>query len=509
MSAERIMKLFGGYTQAYGSFVIKNKNHSKNKLEGTAKIVQDAVTVERWQLHLDGKQSIGIIPIDENNKVSWGCLDIDKYDDFDVVALAVRLDQLKLPLVTVRSKSGGAHVFAFTKTKIAAYKMQYKLQDIAASLGFGGCEVFPKQTEVLYDQEDFGSWLNMPYFNVEETLRYGVHPNGSHLTLDEFLTVAESAQLSEKDFDRIGVPETRETGDLAGAPPCLQIMAERGIPEGGRDNAMLSFGVFCRKKWPDSDVWKDKMEDFNLSVMDPPLKSQDMQRLVKQTGNKDYGYKCSDAPIKDFCNKGKCRTCKFGVGSRESSRTYSGLSKLDTEDPIWYLTVDGHRVALNTEELQAQTKFQAACMRSLNFMPPIMKSTDWRDTVQSLLDDVTIIEPAAEVTRVGEFHDHVKMFCTRRGHSANLEDVFRDKAVLHEGFHIFKLSALEEYLKSKKFTGYTKRGELSEALKAMGSDHQTQFRYKNDRTSVWKVPQFDMQDEDFDLPNMGEDELDI
>lgn len=507
--AERIMKAFQGYTDAYGTFSIQRKNQQKQKLEGVARIVRENVTEDRWQLHLDGKQSIGIIPIDVENMVSWGCLDIDQYENFDPVVLANRIHELKLPMLVVRSKSGGAHVFLFTKTKVAAYRMQYKLEEIAASLGYGGCEVFPKQTEVLYDEGDLGSWLNMPYFNVDKTERYCVHPDGTALSVEEFLDLIEKARVPESELANVGVPETRDSGDLAGAPPCLQLLAERGIPEGGRDNAMFSFGVFCRKKWPDGDEWKDKMVMFNQQVMDPPLKHGEMDRLMKQAERKDYMYKCADAPIKDYCNKGKCRTCKFGVGSSQSTCTYSGLTKIDSEDPIWYLTVDGKRVKLSTESLQKQDKFQASCIKALNFMPPIMKASDWRETIQSLLDDVTIIEAPRETTIEGEFEDHLRTFCTRRGQSTNPEDVFRDKAVKYKEHHVFKLSALEDYLKSKKFSGYARRNELGEALKALGASHQEGFRAKGHRANVWRIPLFEQQDEDYDLPDMGEKGLDI
>ena len=42
--------------------------------------------------------------------------------------------------------------------------MQDKLTEIKAVLGYGGSEVFPKQTE-LKSKDDTGNFLNLPYFS--------------------------------------------------------------------------------------------------------------------------------------------------------------------------------------------------------------------------------------------------------------------------------------------------------------------------------------------------------
>ena len=62
----------------------------------------------------------------------------------------------KLPLIVCRSKSGGAHVFLFTKENIPASLMQSKLKEMAIILGYEGSEIFPKQTEIL--SGTWGHW---------------------------------------------------------------------------------------------------------------------------------------------------------------------------------------------------------------------------------------------------------------------------------------------------------------------------------------------------------------
>ena len=64
--------------------------------------------------------------------------------------------------------------------------MRDKLVEIKAVLGYGGAEVFPKQTE-LKSKDDTGNFLNLPYFNYKNSVRYAFKKNGEAATLEIFL----------------------------------------------------------------------------------------------------------------------------------------------------------------------------------------------------------------------------------------------------------------------------------------------------------------------------------
>ena len=131
--------------------------------------------------HLEGKgPALGIIPITEDNDCRWGCIDIDEYN-FDHTSLIKSIRNNKLPLIVCRSKSGGAHVFLFTKENIPASLMQSKLKQMAIILGYEGSEIFPKQTEILVERGDTGNFLNLPYYNEMKGLRYAINDNGNAL----------------------------------------------------------------------------------------------------------------------------------------------------------------------------------------------------------------------------------------------------------------------------------------------------------------------------------------
>ena len=86
---------------------------------------------------------------------------------FDHKKLINKIQNLKIPLIVFRSKSGGAHVFLFTSDYVSLALMQDKLNEIRSVLGYGGSEVFPKQRE-LKSKDDTGNFLNLPYFNGDK-----------------------------------------------------------------------------------------------------------------------------------------------------------------------------------------------------------------------------------------------------------------------------------------------------------------------------------------------------
>ena len=82
---EKFSNIFDGLQAAYGTYKINGRD-PKGKATGKATVVKEPRTTELWEAHLAGKQSIGIIPINESNACKWGCIDIDEYN-FDHQAL--------------------------------------------------------------------------------------------------------------------------------------------------------------------------------------------------------------------------------------------------------------------------------------------------------------------------------------------------------------------------------------------------------------------------------------
>ena len=165
--------------------------------------------------------------------------------------LVQKIRKMKLPLVVCRSKSGGAHCFLFCMDWIDAKDMQQTLQHISASLGYGQSEIFPKQIKLHLDRGDVGNFLNLPYYDAEGGLRYGIKDDGTSATLEEFIALYEQYKQTIEQIVSLQIEETPDT-TIKDGPPCLQTLCAGKISEGGRNNGLFNIAVYLRKAYPDS-----------------------------------------------------------------------------------------------------------------------------------------------------------------------------------------------------------------------------------------------------------------
>ena len=275
-SAQRFLDLFIGSQGAHGQTDVLGRQRN-GKQQAKYEIVRAPLTIALVQDHLDGKLGVGSIPIDETNKCRFGALDIDDYS-LDLRVLLDKVKAFKLPLVLCRSKSGGAHLFLFLSEKVAASEVRDRLAEFASVLGWGNCEVFPKQEELLAERGDVGNFINLPYQNERYTTRYALKSTGDSLPLEDFLDLAESTRVTAKQLSSINLGGNNSL--LPDGPPCLQKLTEFGIPEGGRNMTLLNVGVYFKQSSPND--WKELLEKHNQDYCNPPLPAKEVVLIQEQ-----------------------------------------------------------------------------------------------------------------------------------------------------------------------------------------------------------------------------------
>ena len=228
----KFKELFMGLERAHGSYNISGER-ADGKKQGVAKTVRENVTVEKWEAHLAGKKGLGIIPINDDSCCRFGAIDVDQYDGLDLNKVTAKISKLKLPLWPCQSKSGGVHLYLFTKEWVPADILQGRLRDMAAALGFGGSEIFPKQTKILADRGDVGQWINMPYFGNE---RWCCITGDFIFKPYDFVERALATRLSLKELEDLKIKQP--TTDFDDGPPCLQHLSTQGFPSGTRNNGL-------------------------------------------------------------------------------------------------------------------------------------------------------------------------------------------------------------------------------------------------------------------------------
>lgn len=502
---EIFMQLFEGYADAYGVCNYTGTVSSGGKAECKVATKKSRVTTDLWDKHLMGRQGLGVVPINEKSMVKFGAIDVDDYPTCQPHATAKLIATHKMPLVMTRTKSGGIHLWCMTTEWCDASVMVKKLNEMAAVLGFGHCEIFPKQTRILTERGDLGSWINMPYFNARDSDRFGYHViHGTKIPIEAFIAQCRDMLITPEALAAM-IFEIEEV--LREGPPCLCHLCKDGFPQGTRNNGLLNLGIYCKKAFPDN--WEQKLSELNDKVMTPPLTPQEVVGTINSLKKKEYNYTCKSQPIAPFCNAVKCRTREFGVGGGDIGMPKLGsLTKIETTPPLWFIEVEGEpprRLELTTEELQNPVMFQRKAMAELNVMPIAPKRADWAMIVQKLLSSVSIVPVAEEMTAKGQLRALVRDFCTSRVSARSHEELLLGKPWTDGGRTYFRFQDLIAFLARCKFNALA-GNQIAAYLRDWGADKKF-FNIRGKGCTTTHLPEFtDKQTESFSTPTYDKPE---
>ena len=449
---ERFKQVFSGLEIAYGQTKKTDDFSETGKHQTKSFTIKNPPTDRLWQGHLDGEDpALGIVPIREDNRCKWGCIDIDTYP-FDHKSFIKKIRSKNIPMILFRSKSGGAHAFLFTKDFVPASLMRVRLKKIAAELGYAKAEIFPKQDYIRADRGDTGSFLNLPYHGGDKTIRYAFDDEGNCLTLNQFFDMYEKYSLSEKELANVKKIKEKEkleddNNPLKGAPPCLIAISKEGIPNGQRNNAMYNFGVYLKKRH--SSDWDLKMYDYNKKYCTPPLERKEIEILIKSLERKEYQYKCKDEPIQSFCNAKLCVTQEFGVGDGAPSPTITEIRKYDSDPPIYFVTIDGESVEVDDVTLHDSEKFSVASMNQLGRpMLPVGKII-WRKMLIHLFKNLGEV-PAPESSKIDVQVKELLADFINKAPGKEMKDIKRGLPYSDEKESFFKFKDFWRYLQRSK-----------------------------------------------------------
>ena len=443
---DKFQNIFEGSNSAYGQTSKTDEFDERGKHKTRSFIIKQTPTKKMWQDHFDGVDpALGIIPINEQSKCKWACIDIDIYS-LNHLELIKKITDKKLPLIVCRSKSGGAHVFLFTTEFAPAALFRSKLKEIAAVLGYANSEIFPKQNHVKVERGDTGSFLNLPYHNVKRPIRYAMKQDASAMTLEEFFAQYDKVKLSVEQLEKLEVKEDVEVEDdlLKGAPPCLKALAKQGIPNGQRNNAMYNFGIYVKKRF--SENWDAKIFNYNDKYCQPPLDKKEMDGIIKSINTKEYQYKCKDEPIASFCNSKKCMLQEFGVGDDFTpGLEIKEIKKYESDPPIFYVVIGEDSVEVEAADLHDATRFSLKCLEQINqAIPPIPKAI-WIRMLNKLLSKVIPIEAPESIKIDIQLKESLGEFINKSP-GKKFEDVERSSAFTENGKSYFKIKSFWAYL---------------------------------------------------------------
>ena len=483
--ATQFNELFKANPNVFGQTKLTGKVRDRDgKQDSKSFLVKSQLTVDVWEQHIKGERLIGCTPILEDNKVMWGALDIDVYQDSSTIEdLRASVNEHKLPFVICRSKSGGAHVYLFMSEPVPAKDMIDKLKTYSAFFGQGVCEIYPKQPKIGNRKDDskYGNWINMPY-SGNPTLQYAIDEEGQALNPEAFIEYATKRRLSLEDFSNLEVPKLGTEELLPEGPPCLNYIFEKRTKESENRNVTLSNVAVYLKKAEPSD-WKSMLHKFNKKFSDP-LPDREVDAIIKSYEKKDYKYQCAQEPLCRYCDAKMCGQRRHGIGQEEFLPNNRSLIQLKSDPPLWFLTLDHEEIQLTTAEFDNFNMFNQRVMERLLFKYPPIKQEDWVKQQNLLLKNCVRIEVPFEMTPVGQFVEYLSTFCANAS-----EDVshIKNGAVKQAGsWYVFRMVDLKDYLNQQRFSELADNKLLSVLKRTLKAD-TTRVSLGGSQIRCWRV----------------------
>lgn len=502
---ERFAKLFRGNARTFGKFYPNGKDYGTHKIKPRGmETVHAAPTIADFEKHVTGVEGMGVVPIMDDGFCWFGALDLDAHGDLpdlDIVSIERTVRDLDLPLMVCRSKSGGVHLYLFGAEPIKASTMRAVLSKWSQQLGFGGCEVFPKQERLITDDDgqiQNGNWINLCNFAADDpdALRYCVE-GGKRVSFGYFLDLAESrrvtgAILVEKGDDQHGE-----------APPCIQKMIANGVPSGHRNEALYNLVIYLKQSHP--ETYKDKAFDLNSRIFDQPLAHAEAKKTINSASRRDYRYRCKEEPCRSHCNPSVCITRKFGITPEEKGEMEMGqppefgmLEKHLTNPVRWRLFVDGVGIDLTTSQLMDYRAIREAVADALTRLIPPMKNDRWQAQLHQLMQSAMVVEAPEEASTAGLIHSQLEAFI-QKADLKSKGDNKEDRQGLFNGVPVVQLDPSDDtkrnvYFRGQDFVQHLKKVRFEElkganlwmAIRDMGVMHGS-LKVNKSSVKVWYV----------------------
>lgn len=247
------------FVQRDDVYALQNPNNKGYKR------VDELLTDEVLQAHLEGNTSVGVYSTSSDNNVRWGCFDIDTLDTGPLYAI---LGGLKCPYIVERSGNKGRHVWFFLADPAPAAEVRRFGLSILANANVD-CEFFPKQDTI---GEGLGNLVKLP-FGIHQTTQVR-----SKVEFGQWGKVYLDSLLSTVRH----VPEVvKQKLKMQAKSSWISDLFD-GVKEGeGRNNKMRQLIWWMQSRGFPGDVTMNTAEFINAHYMDPPLDGEEFELLTR------------------------------------------------------------------------------------------------------------------------------------------------------------------------------------------------------------------------------------
>ena len=475
---EQLLKIFEGNSELFITTSLTGEVDERGKTVGQTLTVHEPVTLQIWKEHLQGTKRIGIKP-EKDNKCKWACIDIDphNYKQYNQKKIVDIIKEFNLPLIPVRSKSGGLHLFLFLDD-------WYPVKDILKKLHqwnndfFQAQEIFP-----------MNKCLNMPYFNMNATTEFAYTNDNTPVMIGTFLQLVKEKTLSLESLLKIKVKDYEPESDWKQYPPCCQKMISEKWSGNHRNDLLFNIGVLEMRK-SDGNLSKKEITQIllqrNKEVFTTPLDEREVVNTVANSvSKKNYNLRCN-TPL---CDKDKCKFRKLGIGSQvpDLIDDFEEIEFIRSTKSIEYsFLFQGEKIIIGPEDMKDEKSFRVRLLRYGIYWITLPKPRSGPSPFEMLMS--TIVKKAVENEKM-KFEDTLgeeKYNFLKKFFESHIEEDDFDK--LQDNYVVLDSKTNVCYFKKitfEKFLGNNKTFKsAAEAMHLLGCER---IDYHEGVKNVWSV----------------------
>jgi len=490
---KELLKLFEGDSSQFITVSLTGETDERGKKKADYLTVHEPVTEKLWADHIKGDVLIGIRP-ENGDKLRWSCIDIDpaNYKAYSQKKYVDIVRDFDLPLVPVKSKSGGLHLFIFFSDWADKVKVKAKLEEINKEY-FLSKEVFPLNKAV-----------GMPYHKADAAIEYAFDDQNTPLMLGGFIELAKKKTVDPTEFLKAKITEYNAETDWREYPPCVQKVIQEGWT-GERNNMLFNICVTEMKKAEGSltvkqlkDIAWERQKSIYANHPKGPLKRSESDMVAQSVHTKGYEYFCPPKHgfVASICDKETCKLRKLGIGVQAPDIKNDFTNIIYTQDTkgiIWECDFRDTHISFRAEDIKDQKTWRTCLAKHRIYWLTLPRPKKGPDPFELLMKH--IVESAVENTKL-RYEDTLE-----EEQYQTLKDFFEttieqdDFNKLKDGYTVldsktnivyFKRATLDRFLKRTSNKAFA---SVVEALRLLKCDKHD---YHEGEKNVWYVtmPEF-------------------
>ena len=415
----------------------------------------------------------------------WGCIDVDpnSYKNYSQKKYVDIIKNYKLPLVAVKSKSGGLHIFVFFTEWADAEKVSEKLQKINDKY-FLAQEVFPCNKA-----------LNMPYQNMNSSMEFAYDDDNNPVLIKRFVEIALTKRIKPEDFYKLRIKDYEPESMWNTYAPCVQKLIQEKWEGNNRNNYLFNVLVLEMKK--NSTLAVKNLEEIGLNrnseIFSNPLPRNEVSSLCKSVHKQGYEFQCppKHPEFGPICNKELCKSRRLGIGEAvpEIIDAFENITYIQDTKNVWYeFDFKGQHVMVTPEDMKDEKSFRVKLLRHRLYWMTLPKPPKGPSPFELLMKGI--------VEKAVENKEHTYEDTLEEERYKVLKDFFeshveQDKFTkLKDGYVVldsktnicyFKKITLDQFLKKKAAKVFN---TTADAIRLLGCKRKD---YHEGEKNVWHV----------------------